>query len=171
MEMEQPRKARIGTCWLDGCSGCHMSLLDMDEAIVDVLAPVSHELLAELEWKGPVFEVSAATGDGTEALAQAAQDGDGVLDARRVDHHRLEAALERGVLLDVLAILVERRCSNRSQLAPRKRRLEEIARIHRAFGTAGAHQGMGLVDKGDDRSGALLDLGDHRQSRGEQHDV
>ena len=30
-------KARIGTCWLDGCSGCHMSLLDMDEAIVGVL--------------------------------------------------------------------------------------------------------------------------------------
>ncbi len=35
---QEARKARIGTCWLDGCSGCHMSLLDMDEAIVDVLA-------------------------------------------------------------------------------------------------------------------------------------
>jgi NAD-reducing hydrogenase small subunit len=30
-------KPKIGTCWLDGCSGCHMSLLDMDEAIVGVL--------------------------------------------------------------------------------------------------------------------------------------
>src|ERR1035437_1566814 len=30
-------KVKIGTCWLDGCSGCHMSLLDMDEAIVAVL--------------------------------------------------------------------------------------------------------------------------------------
>ena len=30
-------KARIGTCWLDGCSGCHMSLLDLDERIVAVL--------------------------------------------------------------------------------------------------------------------------------------
>lgn len=29
-------KARIATCWLDGCSGCHMSILDMDEAIIDV---------------------------------------------------------------------------------------------------------------------------------------
>jgi NAD-reducing hydrogenase small subunit len=37
-EGQAPAKARIGTCWLDGCSGCHMSLLDMDEAIVDVLA-------------------------------------------------------------------------------------------------------------------------------------
>jgi NAD-reducing hydrogenase small subunit len=31
-------KLRIGTCWLDGCSGCHMSLLDLDEGIVAVLA-------------------------------------------------------------------------------------------------------------------------------------
>jgi NAD-reducing hydrogenase small subunit len=31
------QKARIGTCWLDGCSGCHMSLLDVDEALVAVL--------------------------------------------------------------------------------------------------------------------------------------
>lgn len=30
-------KVRIATCWLDGCSGCHMSLLDMDEGIVAVL--------------------------------------------------------------------------------------------------------------------------------------
>jgi NAD-reducing hydrogenase small subunit len=27
-------KARLATMWLDGCSGCHMSLLDIDEAIV-----------------------------------------------------------------------------------------------------------------------------------------
>jgi NAD-reducing hydrogenase small subunit len=31
-------KVKIGTCWLDGCSGCHMSILDMDEAIVGVLS-------------------------------------------------------------------------------------------------------------------------------------
>ena len=29
-------KARVATLWLDGCSGCHMSLLDMDERLVDV---------------------------------------------------------------------------------------------------------------------------------------
>jgi NAD-reducing hydrogenase small subunit len=27
-------KARLATLWLDGCSGCHMSLLDVDEAII-----------------------------------------------------------------------------------------------------------------------------------------
>ena len=30
-------KLRLGTCWLDGCSGCHMSLLDVDEGLVAVL--------------------------------------------------------------------------------------------------------------------------------------
>jgi NAD-reducing hydrogenase small subunit len=30
------RRARLATVWLDGCSGCHMSLLDMDEAILNI---------------------------------------------------------------------------------------------------------------------------------------
>lgn len=29
-------KASIATVWLDGCSGCHMSFLDMDERILEV---------------------------------------------------------------------------------------------------------------------------------------
>lgn len=29
-----PKKVRIATTWLDGCSGCHMSLLDLDERIL-----------------------------------------------------------------------------------------------------------------------------------------
>ena len=28
------KKAKVATVWLDGCSGCHMSLLDMDTAII-----------------------------------------------------------------------------------------------------------------------------------------
>ena len=27
-------KLRLATVWLDGCSGCHMSFLDMDEALI-----------------------------------------------------------------------------------------------------------------------------------------
>lgn len=30
------KKAKLATLWLDGCSGCHMSILDMDEAIAMV---------------------------------------------------------------------------------------------------------------------------------------
>ncbi len=29
-------KPRFATVWLDGCSGCHMSLLDMDERLIDL---------------------------------------------------------------------------------------------------------------------------------------
>jgi NAD-reducing hydrogenase small subunit len=29
-------RVRLATVWLDGCSGCHMSLLDMDEALLSV---------------------------------------------------------------------------------------------------------------------------------------
>jgi NAD-reducing hydrogenase small subunit len=30
------KKIRLATVWLDGCSGCHMSLLDMDETILAI---------------------------------------------------------------------------------------------------------------------------------------
>ena len=35
------------------------------------LAAVREKLIGDLDWQGPVFEVSAATGEGTDALAQA----------------------------------------------------------------------------------------------------
>jgi NAD-reducing hydrogenase small subunit len=31
-------KKRVATVWLDGCSGCHMSFLDMDERLIDLAA-------------------------------------------------------------------------------------------------------------------------------------
>jgi len=30
------KRVRLATVWLDGCSGCHMSLLDMDEVVLSV---------------------------------------------------------------------------------------------------------------------------------------
>jgi Protein of unknown function (DUF3170). len=60
------------------------------------------------------------------ALLQAAQDRDRVGDRRLADEDRLEAPLERGVLLDVLAVLVERRRADAAQLAAREHRLEQV---------------------------------------------
>ena len=51
------------------------------------------------------------------ALLETAQDGDRVRDGRLADQDGLEAPLERGVLLDVLAVLVERRRADRAELA------------------------------------------------------
>src|SRR6201998_1474236 len=30
------KKVKVATVWLDGCSGCHMSLLDMDAGIISL---------------------------------------------------------------------------------------------------------------------------------------
>ncbi len=36
--MDPVRKPRVATVWLGGCSGCHMSFLDMDERLLDLAA-------------------------------------------------------------------------------------------------------------------------------------
>ena len=83
------------------------------------------------------------------ALLQAAQDRDRVFDRRLADEHRLEAPLERRVLFDVLAVLVERGRAHDVQLAARQRRLQHVGGVHRAFRLAGADEGMQLVDEYD----------------------
>ncbi len=80
---------------------------------------------------------------------QAAQDGDGGLDARLAHDDLLEAALQRGVLLDVLAVFVERGRAHAVQLAARERGLEHVAGVHGALGLAGAHHGVQLIDEDD----------------------
>ena len=81
------------------------------------------------------------------ALLQAAQDGDGVLDARLVDHDRLEAALQRRILFDVLAVFLDGRRADAVQLAARQHRLEQVARVHAALRLARADDGVQLVDE------------------------
>jgi NAD-reducing hydrogenase small subunit len=34
--MNKNGKARVATAWLGGCSGCHMSFLDLDERLIDL---------------------------------------------------------------------------------------------------------------------------------------
>ena len=96
-----------------------------------------------------------------EALAQAAQDRDGVLDRRRLDQHGLEAALERGVLLQVLAVFVERGGADAVQLAAGEHGLEHVAGVDGALGLARADDGVQLVDEQEDAAVALLDLVEH----------
>ena len=95
-------------------------------------------------------------------VLQAAQDRDGILDRRLGDEDRLEPPRQRRVLFDVLAILVERGRADAMQFSPRQRGFQEIGRIHRAIGLAGADQGMHLVDEQDDAAfgrGHLLQHG------------
>ena len=106
------------------------------------------------------------------------EDLDGLVDARRVHLDGLETALQGGVLLDVLAVLVERRRADALQFAAAERRLDDVTRVHRALGGTGTDDGVQFVDEQDDvaraadfvhhRLDALLELaavlgaGDHQ---------
>src|SRR5712691_4088953 len=94
------------------------------------------------------------------AVAQAAQDLDGVLDRRLLDADLLEAALQRSVALEVLAVLVEGGGADRLQLAARQRRLQDRGGVDRALGGARADEIVELVDEQDDVA-ALGDLLHH----------
>ena len=82
-------------------------------------------------------------------LAHALEDLDRLFDARLLDEDGLEAALERGVALDVLAVVVERGRADALQLAAGQRGLEDVRRVDRAFSRAGADEHVHLVDEQD----------------------
>ena len=92
------------------------------------------------------------------AFLQPAQNGDGIFYRRLADQHRLESALQGGVFFVVFLVLVERGCADGAQLAPCQRRLEHVGGVHRAFGGAGAHQGVQFVDEENDLALGLGDL-------------
>ena len=96
------------------------------------------------------------------ALAQPAQDADGVFDRRLIDQHGLEPALERGVLLDVLAVLVQRRGADGVQLAAGQHRLEHVGRVDGPLGRARPDDGVELVDEQHDLAVGVRDFLQHR---------
>ena len=69
---------------------------------------------------------------------------------RLADVDRLEAPLQGRVLLDVLAVLVQRGRADAAQLAAGQGRLEQVAGVHRALGPAGPDDRVQLVDEQDD---------------------
>ena len=46
-----PPKVRVATIWLSGCSGCHMSLLDLDERLVELvkLVDIVHSPIVDVK--------------------------------------------------------------------------------------------------------------------------
>ena len=53
----------------------------------------------------------------------------------------------------MLAVFVERRRADAVQFSAGERRFEQVGRVHRPFGGAGADQGMHLVDEQNDLTG------------------
>ena len=92
------------------------------------------------------------------ALLEPPQDGDGGLDRRLAHVDGLEPALEGGVLLHVLAVLVEGGGADHAQLAPGQHGLEHVGGVHGPLGRARPHDGVHLVDEGDDLALGVGDL-------------
>mmetsp|Transcript_11094 Transcript_11094/g.26124 ORF Transcript_11094/g.26124 Transcript_11094/m.26124 type:complete len:306 (+) Transcript_11094:201-1118(+) len=89
---------------------------------------------------------------------QPAEDADRVLRTGLIDQHLLESALEGLVLLDVLAILVDRRGADAAQLAAGQGGFEQVGRVHAALGRSGADDRVHLVDEQYDLPRVVLHL-------------
>ena len=126
-----------------------------EEAVGDVAVAQHHR-----GHQGAVLDAHAV--EHLEPLAQAPEDGDGVLLGRLVDEHGLEAPFEGGVLLDVLAVLVEGGGADQVQLAAGEHGLEHVAGVHRPLGRARAHHRVDLVDEQQDPALGHLDLVEDR---------
>ncbi len=71
-------------------------------------------------------------------------------DGRLLDLDRLEPALKGGVLLDVLAVLIQGGGTNGLEFTTRQHRLEDGRGIDRTLGGTGTHERVDLVDEEDD---------------------
>ena len=75
------------------------------------------------------------------------KDGDGLVGGGLVHVDRLEPALQSGIPLDVLAVVVQGCSAYALELASGQRRLQDVGRVYRSLGGAGAHHGVHLVDE------------------------
>ena len=62
-------KAKIATDWLAACAGCHMSLLDIDERILQLLEAVEFSSRPITDLKHPPIE-GVAVGIGSGAISK-----------------------------------------------------------------------------------------------------
>ena len=92
-------------------------------------------------------------------VADVHQDFHRLLGRGGLDEHLLEAAFEGRVLLDILAVLVQRRGADALDRAACQGGFEHVAGVEAASGAAGAHDGVYLVDEDDDLR-MLLQLGE-----------
>ena len=131
-------QVEVGACLVDEVDG-----LVRQETVGDVALGQQHCLTQDTLGNFDAVELLVVVGD-------ALQNFERVLHVRLVDRDRLEAALERGVLFNVLAILGERRRADDLNFASGERRLQDVGGVHAALGVARADDVVHLVDDKDD---------------------
>ena len=93
--------------------------------------------------------------------AQPLKNLNGFFDGRLLDHHGLEAAFERGILFNRLAVFVERGGADALQLSTGKCRFNNISGIHGALGRTGTDNRVQLIKK-KQHIACFLDFIHHR---------
>lgn len=83
------KKPRLATLWLDGCSGCHMSLLDLDEMLFGVAQK------ADLVY-GPLVDVHEYPHDVDVAVVEGAISSQDDLEKIRIVRERTRFVLAIG---------------------------------------------------------------------------
>ncbi|MFM8250041.1 MAG: NADP oxidoreductase [Planctomycetota bacterium] len=64
------RRPRVATVWLDGCSGCHMSLLDMDERLIELASRIDLVCSPYLDTKGIPHDLDVAIVEGAVSSSE-----------------------------------------------------------------------------------------------------
>ena len=95
------------------------------------------------------------------ALLEAPQNRHGGFHGGLTDQDFLEAALQRGVFFDVLAVFIEGGGTHAMELAAGQRGLEHIAGIHGALGLASAHHGVQFINKNNGLALILRQVFEH----------
>ena len=113
------------------------------EAVCDVPLRQHHALPGNLRGDGHPVELLVIVGDAPHDLRRL---GHGGLRHR----HRLEAALQGGVLFNVLPVLREGGGANDLDLPPGQGWLQDVGGIHGALRIPGAHQVVDFVNDQDD---------------------
>ena len=82
-------------------------------------------------------------------LLKATQNRNGVFNRRLGDKYGLETTCKSSVLLDVLAVFIQRSGANCAKLATSKCWLQDVTSIHGSLGSTSAYDGVKLVDEED----------------------
>ena len=78
-------KTKIATVWLDGCSGCHMSFLDIDEHLIEL------DAVAQIVWS-PLVDTKEFPPDVVVTLVEGAVSSE-------EDYHKIKMIRERTQIL------------------------------------------------------------------------
>ena len=95
------------------------------------------------------------------ALLQATQDGDGAFHRGLADQHLLESPLQRSVLLDVLAVFVQRGSADAVQLAASEGRFQHVAGVHRTIRFSCTYHRMKFINKNNRLTFILRNVFEH----------